>query len=62
MTKQFTKEELKKMYLEDTRDILTGYDGERTVEGLKGLIDETHERLTKYLNDDIQDDDLPVKF
>lgn len=32
-------------YLQDTIDILYDYDGNRTVEGLKGLIDETIERL-----------------
>lgn len=37
-------------YLQDTIDILYDYDGNRTVEGLKGLIDETVERL-KTLRD-----------
>jgi hypothetical protein len=34
-----------KMFLSDTIDILVDYDGYETVDGLKGLIDETMERL-----------------
>jgi hypothetical protein len=49
-----TAEEKKRYFLEDTRDILVGYDGNHTVEGLKGLIDETKARLSAYLNDEIE--------
>lgn len=34
-----------KEFLEDTRDILVGYDGCGTVDSLKGLIDEARERI-----------------
>ena len=34
-----------KEFLEDTHDILVGYDGCGTVESLKELIDETRERI-----------------
>lgn len=44
-----------KQFLEDTRDILTGYDGYQTEKQLKGLIDETRERLTAILNGKIQE-------
>lgn len=37
-------------FLEDTRDILVGYDGESTVEGLKELIDEARERIAAVLD------------
>lgn len=35
-----------KEFLEDTRDILVGYDGCGTVESLKELIDEARERIS----------------
>lgn len=34
-----------KEFLEDTRDILVGYDGCNTIESLKELIDEVRERI-----------------
>jgi hypothetical protein len=42
-------------FLEDTRDILIGYDGCHTEQQLKGLIDEARERLTAFLNDKIEE-------
>ena len=42
-------------FLEDTRDILTDYDGYKTEQQLKGLIDETKRRLTAYLNGTIKE-------
>ena len=42
-------------FLEDTRDILAGYDGCRTEQQLKGLIDETRERITAFLNGKIEE-------
>lgn len=45
----------KREFLEDTRDILVGYDGCHTVESLKELIDETRERLTAVLNDTLSE-------
>ncbi|WP_170163381.1 hypothetical protein [Brevibacillus gelatini] len=51
-------EKHERLFLEDTRDILIGYDGYNTVEGLKALIDETRERLTKLLNGEIKPDDV----
>lgn len=50
-----SKEERKMYFLQDTRDILADYDGMRTVESLKGLIDETQARLNAYLNDEIEE-------
>ena len=41
-----------KEFLEDTHDILVGYDGCRTVESLKELIDETRERISYALRTD----------
>jgi hypothetical protein len=37
--------EYEKTFISDTIDMLVGYDGYETVDGLKGLIDETRERL-----------------
>lgn len=42
-------------FLEDTRDILVDYDGYRTEQQLKGLIDETRKRLSAFLDDKIQE-------
>jgi hypothetical protein len=42
-------------FLEDTRDILVGYDGCHTEQQLKGLIDETRERLSAFLNGTIDE-------
>ena len=42
-------------YLEDTVSILINYDGESTVNGLKGLIDEARERITEVLNGKVDD-------
>ncbi|WP_303984209.1 hypothetical protein [Niallia circulans] len=44
-----------KSFLEDTRDILINYDGCKTEEQLKALIDETRERLSVYLSGTIED-------
>lgn len=44
-----------KYFLEDTRDILVDYDGYKTEQQLKGLIDETRERLNAFLNGKIQE-------
>lgn len=41
-----------KEFLEDTHDILVGYDGCGTVESLKELIDETRERINYALRTD----------
>lgn len=49
-----------RMYLSDTIAILIDYDGYKTPEGLKQLIDETRKRLLKLGNDDISDEDLGV--
>lgn len=48
-------EQKKQYFLEDTRDILVDYDGNRTIESLMGLIDETKARLDAYLDDNIED-------
>lgn len=47
--------EKERYFLEDTRDILINYDGCKTEQQLKGLIDETRERLTTFLNGKIQE-------
>lgn len=57
MTQKFTREQVDRMYLEDTRDIMVDYDGAVTVEQLKALVDEIKERLTFYLNGGITIDD-----
>lgn len=44
-----------KSFLEDTRDILVSYDHCHTEQQLKGLIDETRERLTAFLNGKIDE-------
>lgn len=44
-------------YLQDTIDILYDYDGNRTVEGLKNLIDETVERLKALRNHETMSDE-----
>ena len=49
-----------KAYLSDTIDILIGYDGETTVEGLKSLIDETRERLIKLHKRQVKREDLGI--
>lgn len=51
-----------KWFLEDTRDILVGYDGCKTESQLKGLIDETKARLTAYLDNTIDEYEKPVNF
>lgn len=40
--------EKERYFLEDTRDILVNYDGCKTEQQLRGLIDETRERLTVF--------------
>lgn len=50
-----------KEFLDDTIAILIGYDGETTVEGLKGLIDETRERLIKLYKRNVTKEDLGVQ-
>lgn len=47
-----------KEFLQDTIDILIDYDGFRTVEGLKGLIDEVRGRLIRLEYSDIVLDDV----
>jgi hypothetical protein len=47
--------EQEKVFLEDTRDILVGYDGNHSVEGLKSLVDETRQRLNAFLNNKIKE-------
>lgn len=47
--------EKERYFLEDTRDILFDYDGCRTEEQLKGLIDETRKRLTTFLDGKIKE-------
>lgn len=47
--------EKERYFLEDTRDILVGYDGCHTEEQLKGLIDEIRERLSAFLSGKIQE-------
>ena len=60
MQKRTKIDDRTKEYLQTTRDILVGYDGEHTVEGLKKLVDETRERLEKALHGDIKDEDLSL--
>ena len=47
--------EKEKYFLEDTRDILVGYDGCQTEQQLKSLIDETKARLTAFLSGKIEE-------
>lgn len=47
--------EKERYFLEDTRDILVGYDGCHTEQQLKGLIDEAKNRLTAFLEGKIQE-------
>lgn len=44
-----------RFFIEDTRDILVDYDGCKTEQQLKGLIDETKNRLTAFLNGEIKE-------
>jgi hypothetical protein len=60
MEVKYLMNKIEKEYLQTTRDILVGYDGEHTVEGLKKLIDETRERLEKALHGEIKDEDLSM--
>jgi flavodoxin len=52
---------IEKEFLSDTIAILIGYDGEHEVEGLKALIDETRERLTKLYKREVKKEDLGMK-
>jgi hypothetical protein len=54
--------DIEKEYLSDTIAILIGYDGEHEVEGLKALIDETRERLTKLYKRQVTKIDLGIAF
>lgn len=47
--------EKERAFLEDTRDILIDYDGFNNEQQLKGLIDEAKERLTAFLNKEIEE-------
>ena len=47
--------EKEKYFLEDTRDILVGYDGCKTEQQLKRLINEARERLSAFLNGKIEE-------
>lgn len=47
--------EKERFFLEDTRDVLVGYDGYQTEGQLKALIDETRERLSAFLNGTIRE-------
>lgn len=47
--------EKERYFLEDTRCILYGLDGNRSEAQLKGLIVETRERLSAFLNGKIQE-------
>jgi len=51
--RRYTMTEKEKEFIEDTIDILIDYDGCKTEEQLKGLIDEVKERLSTVLNGDI---------
>ena len=44
-----------KWFVEDTRDILVDYDGCKTEQQLKGLIDETRNRLNAFLEGKIDE-------
>jgi hypothetical protein len=52
---------IEKEFLSDTIAILVGYDGEHEVEGLKALIDETRERLTKLYKREVKKEDLGME-
>lgn len=54
--------DMEKEYLSDTISILVNYDGETTIEGLKALIDETRERLTKIYSGEVKKPDLGIAF
>lgn len=53
-----TQEDMEQMYLNDTIAILYDYDGYRTVEGLKALIDEARDRLRKLSRHEVTRKDL----
>ena len=53
--------EKEREFLSDTHDILIGYDGCRTPEQLMGLIDETRERLTIFLNGNIEEFEAEIE-
>lgn len=52
------QEELEKMYLADTLAILVDYDGFRTAEDLRGLIDEIQVRLRKLYRHEVTKADV----
>jgi len=54
--------DIEKEFLSDTIAILIGYDGEHEVEGLKALIDETRERLTKLYKRQVTKVDNGIAF
>lgn len=45
-----------RVYLGDTRDILINYDGETTVKGMQELIDETRERISNLLEEELKEE------
>lgn len=47
--------EKEKYFLEDTRDILVNFDGCRTEQQLKGLVNEAKTRLTAFLDGKIEE-------
>lgn len=50
--------ERERYFLQDTIDILVGYDGCHTIESLKALINETRERLIKLERGNITKEDV----
>lgn len=58
--KNKTQQEIEEIFLSDTIAILYDYDGYRTVEGLKGLIDEARDRLKKLSRHEVTLKDLGI--
>lgn len=59
--KDITQQEIEELFLNDTIAILYDYDGYRTVEGLKGLIDEARDRLRKLSRHEVTKRDLGMQ-
>ena len=47
-------------YLQDTVSILEDYDGEKSVDGLKALVDETKDRVIKVLKHEVDEEDSGI--
>ncbi|MFF2531600.1 hypothetical protein ACFVS2_22075 [Brevibacillus sp. NPDC058079] len=61
MEKQgYTQQELEAIFLQDTIDILYGYDGCNSIDSLKDLIDETRVRLIKLKKGQVNKVDLGI--